>query len=201
MRIKRSLFNYIQQELRSEPKIILLYGPRQAGKTTLIQQLFGRADLDRLKMVVGKSRLLVIDEAQRIENIGLALKLIFDHRPIHILASGSASLDLANRVSEPLSGRVSIFTLYPCSYNEIPAHPPRLQQRAVGGISAFRNVSKSHYRTYDQKEIDLSEERQGELWAYEFKGKRLPRAKKRPASSPRRMPTAAIALSRRPIMQ
>jgi len=145
MRIKRSLFNYIQKELRSEPKIILLYGPRQAGKTTLIQELlentdlpalqfngddlrtqelFGRTDLDRLKTVVGGSRLLVIDEAQRIENIGLALKLIFDHHPIHIIASGSASFDLASKVNEPLTGRATTFTLYPCSYNEIPVHPP-----------------------------------------------------------------------------
>ncbi|MFZ5818312.1 MAG: ATP-binding protein [Chloroflexota bacterium] len=145
MRIKRSLLNYIQKELRSEPKIILLYGPRQAGKTTLIQELlenaglpaiqfngddlrtqelFGRADLDRLKTVVGGSRLLVIDEAQRIENIGLALKLIFDHDPIHIIASGSASFDLANKVNEPLTGRATTFTLYPFSYNEIPIHPP-----------------------------------------------------------------------------
>ncbi|MFZ5910855.1 MAG: ATP-binding protein [Chloroflexota bacterium] len=137
--------NYIQKELHSEPKIILLYGPRQAGKTTLIQELlenadlpaiqfngddlrtqelFGRADLDRLKTVVGGSRLLVIDEAQRIENIGLTLKLIFDHDPIHIIASGSASFDLANKVNEPLTGRATTFTLYPFSYNEIPIHPP-----------------------------------------------------------------------------
>jgi len=107
MLIERSISNHIQKELHSEPKIILLYGPRQAGKTTLIQQvlaktdlpcvqlngddlrtqeLLGRADLDRLKTVAGSKRLLVIDEAQRIENISLTLKLIFDHLKIHILA-------------------------------------------------------------------------------------------------------------------
>ena len=145
MIIERGVSNYIQKELQSEPKIILLYGPRQAGKTTLIQdllektdlsyvqftgddlrtqELFGRADLDRLKLVVGSNRLLVIDEAQRIENIGLALKLIFDHLHIHIIASGSASLDLANKVNEPLTGRTTTFTLYPFSYSEIPVQPP-----------------------------------------------------------------------------
>jgi hypothetical protein len=122
-----------------------LYGPRQAGKTTLIQELlrktdlpvvqftgddlrtqelFGRADLDRLKSVIGSNRLLVIDEAQRVENIGLALKLVFDHLQIHIIASGSASFDLANRVNEPLTGRATTYTLYPFSYSEIPVQPP-----------------------------------------------------------------------------
>ena len=145
MLIERSLFYHIQKEIQSEPKILLLYGPRQAGKTTLIQQLLaktdlpcvqlngddlrtqeflGRADLDRLTTVIGANRLLVIDEAQRIENIGLTLKLIFDHHPIHIIASGSASFDLANRVNEPLTGRATTFTLYPFSYNEIPIQPP-----------------------------------------------------------------------------
>jgi len=145
MEIERSLLSFILKELQSEPKTIILYGPRQAGKTTLIQQalaqtdlprvqlngddlrtqeLLGRADLDRLETVVGANRLLVIDEAQRIENIGLTLKLIFDHYKIHIIASGSASFDLANKVNEPLTGRSATFTLYPFSYNELPVVPP-----------------------------------------------------------------------------
>lgn len=145
MEIERNLLPFIQKELHSEPKTIILYGPRQAGKTTLIQhvlaktdlpsvqlngddlrtqELLGRADLDRLKSVVGENRLLVIDEAQRIENIGLTLKLIFDHYKIHIIASGSASFDLANKVNEPLTGRATTFTLYPFSYNELPIAPP-----------------------------------------------------------------------------
>jgi predicted AAA+ superfamily ATPase len=144
MIIERSIYHLIQKELQSEPKIILLYGPRQAGKTTLIQQvlanttlptiqfsgddlrtqeLLGIADLDRLKAAIGSNRLLVIDEAQRIENIGLTLKLIFDHSPIHIIASGSSSFDLANKVNEPLTGRSTTFTLYPFSYGEVPVTP------------------------------------------------------------------------------
>jgi predicted AAA+ superfamily ATPase len=145
MEIDRSLFYHIQKELQSEPKALILYGPRQAGKTTLIgqllaktkltyvqlngddlrtQELLSRADLDKLKSIVGTNQLLVIDEAQRIENIGLTLKLIFDHYKIHILASGSASFDLANKINEPLTGRSSTFILYPFSYNELPIHPP-----------------------------------------------------------------------------
>jgi hypothetical protein len=145
MEIERSLLSFILKELQAEPKTIILYGPRQAGKTTLIhqvlakanlpclqlngddlrtQELLGRADLDRLKTVVGENRLLVIDEAQRIENIGLTLKLIFDYYKIHIIASGSASFDLANKVNEPLTGRATTFTLYPFSYGELPVVPP-----------------------------------------------------------------------------
>lgn len=145
MLIERSIFHLILKELQSEPKIIILYGPRQAGKTTLIQQilertdvptvqlngddlrtqeLLGRADLDKLKTIVGANRLMVLDEAQRIENIGLTLKLIFDHYRIHILASGSSSFDLANKINEPLTGRTATFTLFPISYSELPLHPP-----------------------------------------------------------------------------
>jgi predicted AAA+ superfamily ATPase len=145
MIIERSILNYIQKEIETEPKILLLYGPRQAGKTTLLQELlgrtnlsviqftgddlrtqeiFGRADLDKFKAIIGANRLLIIDEAQRIENIGLSLKLIFDQMRIHIIASGSASFDLANKVNEPLTGRSSTFTLYPFSYDEIPTVPP-----------------------------------------------------------------------------
>lgn len=139
------MLRHIQKELASEPKAIILYGPRQAGKTTLIQQvlaqtklpyvqfngddlrtqeLFSRADLDRLKPLVGANRLLVIDEAQRVENIGLTLKLLFDHYRIHIIASGSSSFDLASKVNEPLTGRATTFSLYPFSYREIPIIPP-----------------------------------------------------------------------------
>ena len=145
MIIERSILPYIQKELASEPKAIIQYGPRQAGKTTLIQQvlarsnlpcvqfngddlrtqeLFSRADLDKLKPLVGANRMLVIDEAQRIENIGLTLKLLFDHYRIHIIASGSSSFDLASKVNEPLTGRATTFTLYPFSYAEIPLTPP-----------------------------------------------------------------------------
>lgn len=141
MLIDRSIFIRIRNQLRGEPKVIIIYGPRQSGKTTLIEQLlkvedrsylnfdgddfrtqelFSVPDLDRLKKVVGTNRLLVIDEAQRINNIGLTLKLIFDSLKIHIIASGSSSFDLANKINEPLTGRSITFTLYPFSVHEVP---------------------------------------------------------------------------------
>lgn len=141
MLIDRTILRIIQNQLQGEPKIIIVYGPRQSGKTTLIEQLlkgvnqsylnfngddirtqelFGVADLDRLKKVVGSNKLIVIDEAQRINNIGLCLKLLFDSLKIHIIASGSSSFDLANKINEPLTGRSVTFTLYPLSILEVP---------------------------------------------------------------------------------
>lgn len=144
MLIDRSLLPFIEKQLKGEPKIVLLYGPRQAGKTTLInqiikgkegvvsltgddirtQELFSVANLGQLRSGVGGAKILVIDEAQRIVNIGLSLKLLFDDHQFPIIASGSSSLDLANKVNEPLTGRAVIFRLYPLSFLEIPVILP-----------------------------------------------------------------------------
>ena len=75
---------------------------------------------------MGENKLIIIDEAQRIENIGLTLKLLFDQLHIHVLASGSASFDLANKINEPLTGRTRTFFLYPLSLDEVPINPPTL---------------------------------------------------------------------------
>lgn len=178
MEIERSLFYHIQKELLSEPKAIILYGPRQAGKTTLMgqllaknnlpyvqlngddirtQELLSHTNLDKLKAIVGNNKLLVIDEAQRIENIGLTLKLIFDHYKIHILASGSASFDLANKINEPLTGRSTIFTLYPFSYKELPIKPPTLSnsERLEEFLRFGMYPKVASYDSYEEKENHL----------------------------------------------
>jgi len=118
---------------------LILYGPRQAGKTTLVkylleqfpdaisftgddlytQSLLAQHELEYLKRIIGSATTIFIDEAQRIENIGLTLKLLVDHLPVTVIASGSASFEPADRLSEPLTGRARTFHLYPLSWLEV----------------------------------------------------------------------------------
>lgn len=118
---------------------LILYGARQVGKTTLVKQLLEKLpdalsftgddlytqtllaqhELEHLKRIVGSATTIFIDEAQRIENIGLTLKLLVDHLPVTVIASGSASFELADRLSEPLTGRARTFYLYPLSWQEV----------------------------------------------------------------------------------
>lgn len=140
MKIQRLLLEEIQKNL-IRGKVLVLYGPRQAGKTTLAKELlasislrtkFVNADellyrealasqnLKTLNEVLGNAELLVIDEAQRVPEIGLNLKILIDNNPnVTILATGSASFELANKINEPLTGRKLTFTLYPLSYTEL----------------------------------------------------------------------------------
>lgn len=121
-------------------KAILLLGPRQTGKTTLAKNIlaeypgktlylnadepFDRERLtnvssSQLRQLIGANDFVVIDEAQRISNIGLTLKLLVDQLPEkQILATGSSSLDLANSINEPLTGRLFTFHLFPISWQE-----------------------------------------------------------------------------------
>lgn len=139
--IHRNIQEDILRDLEAPPKIILLYGPRQVGKTTLVQNIvekyqkktffvnadqeqyndvFASRDLQKMLHLVEGYELLVIDEAQRIENIGLGLKILYDARPdIRILATGSSSLDLATKVREPLTGRTWTYHLYPLAFDEL----------------------------------------------------------------------------------
>lgn len=120
---------------------MILYGPRQVGKTTLarevvanlgwktleidgaikqMQDLFGSRNLDLLREAVSGYQLLFLDEAQKIPDIGENLKLLIDHVPeIKILATGSSSFDLANHLAEPLTGRKWSYTLYPIALCEL----------------------------------------------------------------------------------
>ncbi len=130
--IKESLF---------KGKIVIIYGPRQVGKTTLskkilndsgVKSLYIQADIassrdlisrpepEHLKAVFGDAKLIVIDEAQSIKDIGVILKTFVDTYPdIQIIATGSSSFDLANNIKEPLTGRVYEYFLYPLSIEEI----------------------------------------------------------------------------------
>jgi uncharacterized protein len=122
-------------------KVIVIYGPRRVGKTTLLKKylesennsvLFVNGDdiivrqylesqsIQTLRDFVGDHRLLVVDEAQYVEKIGLNLKLIVDHIPeIKVIVTGSSSFDLARDVGEPLTGRKYVLKLFPLSQMEI----------------------------------------------------------------------------------
>jgi predicted AAA+ superfamily ATPase len=140
MLFKRSLLPKLMNSL--EPgKVVVLYGPRQVGKTTLVKELLNTSPLrskfvnadellyrealssqssQQLGEILGDAELLVIDEAQRVPEIGLNLKILADTYPhAKFIATGSSSFDLANRISEPLTGRTLTYTLYPVSYCEI----------------------------------------------------------------------------------
>lgn len=138
--IPRNIELQIVNKLHESSKIIVLYGARQVGKTTLIksllkthfknvlevnadqkkyQDVLSSTDLNQLKRLVTGYDLLFIDEAQRIPNIGLNLKIIHDNIPeLKIIATGSSSFELANKISEPLTGRTWTYTLYPISILE-----------------------------------------------------------------------------------
>lgn len=122
-------------------KVVVIYGPRRVGKTTIltnflkdhkepylllngddleVRERVNTESIEKLKNLVGESRLLVIDEAQKIKNIGVNLKIIVDHiKNIKVIVTGSSSFDLANQIGEPLVGRAYTLLLYPLAQLEI----------------------------------------------------------------------------------
>lgn len=169
------------QQVLEKNKVLIIYGPRQVGKTTLVKQFLetttlpytfftgddfefandlSKCNLDTIKKMFGTTELLVIDEAQKIENIGRALKLIVDNiSNISILVTGSSSFDLANTVSEPLTGRKNVITLYPISISELlqtqtPYQINRnLSEYLIYGL--YPNIVT--YDTYEQKKNRIIE--------------------------------------------
>ena len=140
MTIKRSIQDAIEKGL-FKGKIAIIYGARQVGKTTMVKEIqkkyaenssyFNCDEPDirdaltnktstEIKAFIGRKRLVIIDEAQRVENIGLTLKLIADNfKDIQIIATGSSSFDLSNKIAEPLTGRKNEYYLYPFSLEEL----------------------------------------------------------------------------------
>jgi len=142
MKIQRNLLSILKNDLRKSKKGLVIYGPRQVGKTTLINDLLnefnwktlvlngderGRwwellisRELSKLTLLVSGYDAIFIDEAQRIPEIGLSLKILLDNFPkLKIIITGSSALDLASKISEPLTGRIYSYRLFPISQKEL----------------------------------------------------------------------------------
>jgi predicted AAA+ superfamily ATPase len=144
MILARHIQTKLENELQKGDKIILLFGARQVGKTTLVQRILAQntyralsinadelrfinilssRDLRQLRDLTGGYELLFIDEAQRIPEIGLNLKIMADNIPdLRLIATGSSSLHLASKTREPLTGRAWTHTLYPIAFCELKHH-------------------------------------------------------------------------------
>ena len=142
--IPRSLENKMLTRIKEGKKVVVLYGARQVGKTTLVKKLLKQIqgktleinadkqtytevlssrNFDKLKGLVSGYDNLFIDEAQRIPNIGINLKILHDELPnLTIIVTGSSSLSLADRINEPLTGRIWTHRLYPISVMEWKAY-------------------------------------------------------------------------------
>jgi len=143
MQIPRSITNNVIDKLTNSQKGVIIYGARQVGKTTLAKtviesmglrtlsingdqtrfiDVISSRDLARIQSLVSGYDLLFVDEAQRIPEIGINLKIILDNIPsLKVLVTGSSSLDLASKISEPLTGRTWNYQLFPISFLELRA--------------------------------------------------------------------------------
>jgi hypothetical protein len=129
--------------LLQDQKVLVIYGPRRVGKTTLLksfldnttlkykldsgdnistQHVLGSQDFKLLNDYAHGYELIAIDEAQQIKNIGMGLKILVDNNPqLKIIVTGSSSFDLSQKIGEPLTGRKRTITLYPFSQQELLA--------------------------------------------------------------------------------
>src|SRR3972149_5416149 len=142
MKIKRNLLSILKKEFTETNKGLAIYGPRQVGKTTLVNDLLSEfqlktlilngdqrgewwelltsRELSKLSLLVSGYEIIFIDEAQRIPEIGLSLKIILDKFPkLKVIVTGSSSLDLVSKISEPLTGRIYSYRLFPISQGEL----------------------------------------------------------------------------------
>ncbi len=138
--ITRQLQGVIEERM-FQGKAIIVIGARQVGKTTLFQQvlekraekaltlncdepevknMLANANAQQLRLLIGDAEIVVIDEAQRVTEIGMVLKRIIDNYPhVQLLVTGSSSFELQNRLNEPLTGRKFEYHLYPISTGEL----------------------------------------------------------------------------------
>ena len=176
--IHRVLQPLIEQKF-FKGKVIILLGPRQVGKTTLMEQikatlsisaqpvisldcdepndreLLTNANSTDLSMALRNAKTVIIDEAQRVQNIGLTVKLLADKfKNIQIVVTGSSSLELTNKLNEPLTGRKFEFNLLPISTQEIINYRGMLETiRLLESRLIYGSYPDILFRTEDVKEL------------------------------------------------
>lgn len=148
-----SIIRQIEQDIEKDffkGKVIVILGARQVGKSTLIKmlpscksndtlwldgensdvhELLKNSNSERLKQLASNNKIVVIDEAQKIENIGSILKLFADYnKDIQVIASGSSAFELRNSLNEPLTGRKFEYKLFPISFSEMVQHTNLLEE-------------------------------------------------------------------------
>ena len=168
--IKRALFQKLNEKF-NKGKAIVLLGPRQVGKTTLIntclegqdflflngddpeiRNLLENTGVSKLRLIIGKNTLVFIDEAQRIKDIGLIAKMIIDQfKEVQLIVSGSSALEINQSTQEPLTGRKFEYQLFPISWEEFENHVgyleanTQLEERLIYGMypDVFNNRSEA----------------------------------------------------------
>lgn len=154
--IPRLVQQNVIRNIREWRKIVIILGPRQSGKTTLLKSLRNALDeesthsryfncdteedltavnttsLTRLSQIAKGITYLLVDEAQRMDNPGLTCKILYDHFPsLHVITTGSSSFDLKNSMSDAMTGRYVDFLLYPLSIGEIAAYEKPADERVL----------------------------------------------------------------------
>jgi hypothetical protein len=150
--VKRVLEEVIIKDL-FKGKAVIIYGARQVGKTTLvnslvkrinkpavflngdnadIRELFNNFSVSRFTPVAGNNKIVILDEAQRIPEAGLAIKIINDNfKNIQLIVTGSSSFELAGNIKEPMTGRKFEYFLYPFSFKELALHNGFLEEKGA----------------------------------------------------------------------
>jgi uncharacterized protein len=199
--ISRKICSSVMENL-THSKVILILGPRQSGKTTLLKMImeqytgnsiylncdetetrtyFSQQNSAALRSIIGKDKLILLDEAQRIENAGLTLKIIHDMMPdISIIATGSSAFELSDKLNESLTGRKIEYQLLPFAFEELAENTSVLNeikhrnQRLIFGtypevvnhlgseIDILKNLSNSYlykdiFKLFDIRKPELVE--------------------------------------------
>ena len=160
--------------------VIVIYGARQVGKTVLVKKMLeeygkngkyinceleqnrlalGTTNSEKLRMFLGKQRIIVLDGAQKVDNVGSVLKILVDEFPeTQIIATGSSSFELARGISEPLTGRTKTFLLLPLSVEEIRGRSTLIEVEArLEGLLRFGSYPKVLGKTNEEARFELEE--------------------------------------------